>query len=71
MTDYQIGIVKWFDPEKGHGCIAGEHGKDIYVHYSAVVCEESECSLEEGNKVKYTVIKGPKGPQAQEVIVMN
>ena len=71
MTDYETGIVKWFDPEKGHGYIAGEHGEEIYVHYSAVICEESECHLEEGNKVKFKVMKGPKGSQAQEVIVMN
>ncbi|HDH53351.1 MAG TPA: cold-shock protein, partial [Nitrospirae bacterium] len=30
-----------------------------------------ECHLEEGNKVKFKVMKGPKGSQAQEVIVMN
>jgi len=71
MTDYETGIVKWFDPEKGHGYIERDEGGEIYVHYSAVICEESECHLEEGNKVKFTVQQGTKGPQAQNVIVLN
>ncbi len=71
MTDCEIGFVKWFDPEKGYGSIERAKGGEVYVHYSALICEESDCSLEEGNKVKFTLIKGPKGLQAQDVIVMN
>ncbi len=71
MTDYETGIVKWFDPEKGYGFIQRDLGGDIYVHYSAIICEESECHLEESNKVRFTVMKGPKGLQAQDVIVLN
>ena len=71
MTEFQTGIVKWFDPEKGYGYIERDEGGEIYVHYSAVICEESECHLEEGNKVKFRVHPGPKGAQAQDVIVLN
>ncbi len=71
MTDCEIGFVKWFDSEKGFGYIKRERGGEVYVHYSALICEESECSLQEGNKVQFTLIKGPRGLQAQDVIVMN
>lgn len=71
MTNVETGIVKWFDPEKGHGYIERDQGGEVFVHYSALRCEEGDCSLEEGNKVKFTVISAPKGLQAQDVIVMN
>lgn len=71
MTDVETGIVKWFDPQKGYGYIERDKGGEVYVHYSAVICEESECHLEEGNRVEFTIHQAPKGPQAQNVIVLN
>jgi len=71
MTDCETGIVKWFDPGKGFGYIERDQGGEVFVHYSAVICEESDCHLEEGNKVQFTIIQGPRGLQAQDVIVMN
>ncbi len=71
MKRSETGIVKWFDDERGYGYIKRDKGGDVYVHYSAISCDERECSLEKGDKVKYRVVKGPKGPQAQDVIVLN
>ena len=70
MTDCETGIVRWFDDEDGHGLIERDLGGKVYVHYSAIRCDESECSVEEGNKVQFTVAIGPKGLQAQNVIVL-
>ena len=48
-----IGIVKWFNVQKGYGFIQPEDGdKDVFVHISAV--ERSGLgSLNEGQKLSY------------------
>lgn len=67
----ETGIVKWFDDNKGFGVIARDKGGEIYVHYSAVLCEGNDCSLKEGHRVKFTIFKSPKGSQAQNVVVVD
>ena len=71
MTEYETGTVTLFDDSDGHGLIKRDFGGEIYFHYSAVKCDESECSLEEGNKVEFTIIEGVKGAQAQNVVVLD
>lgn len=62
-----IGTVKWFSAEKGYGFITpDEGGKDVFVHYSAILAEGYR-SLNEGQKVEYEVVQGQKGPQASNV----
>jgi cold shock protein len=61
------GTVKWFNPDKGFGFIAPDDGTpDVFVHYSAIDSSGYR-SLEENQKVEYTVQQGPKGPQAAQV----
>ena len=60
------GKVKWFDTQKGFGCIEGEDGKDVFVHYSALVMEGFK-NLEENQEVVFEVAQGSKGPQAENV----
>jgi cold shock protein len=61
------GTVKWFNADKGFGFIAPDDGTaDVFVHYSAIDTGGYR-SLEENQKVEYTVNKGPKGPQAAQV----
>jgi CspA family cold shock protein len=61
------GTVKWFNAEKGYGFIAVDGGEaDVFVHYSAIDSTGFR-SLEEGQKVEFTIISGPKGPQADQV----
>jgi CspA family cold shock protein len=61
------GTVKWFNPDKGFGFIAPEDGSsDVFVHYSAIDTGGYR-SLDENQKVEYTVQQGPKGPQATQV----
>jgi len=61
------GTVKWFNADKGFGFIAPDDGNaDVFVHYSAIETSGYR-SLEENQKVEYTVTQGPKGPQAEKV----
>jgi CspA family cold shock protein len=60
------GTVKWFNNSKGYGFISQESGNDVFVHHTAIQGEGYK-SLEEGQKVKFDVVKGPKGEQAANV----
>jgi cold shock protein len=61
------GTVKWFNDSKGYGFITPEDGgKDVFVHHEAIQAEGFR-SLKEGDRVKYDVTQGPKGPQAANV----
>jgi CspA family cold shock protein len=61
------GTVKWFNNAKGYGFIQRESGQDVFVHHSSINAEGFK-SLNEGDTVEFTVAKGPKGLQAQDVV---
>ncbi len=62
----KTGTVKWFNGEKGFGFISVEGEDDVFVHYSAIQSEGYK-SLEEGQKVQFEVVEGPRGFQAANV----
>lgn len=66
MSDRVIGTVKWFNSSKGYGFIAQDNGPDVFVHFSAIQADGYR-SLEEGQKVEFTIEKGQKGMQAASV----
>ncbi|HLB47981.1 MAG: cold-shock protein [Chloroflexota bacterium] len=66
MSDRIQGTVKWFNATKGYGFIEREGGEDVFVHFSAIEAEGYR-KLEEGQRVEFTVEKGPKGLQASAV----
>jgi len=61
------GTVKWFNASKGFGFITQDDGDDIFVHYSAIKTEGYK-TLEEGARVQYEIVDGPKGPAADNVV---
>jgi len=60
------GTVKWFNDEKGFGFIEQENGPDVFAHFSAIAGDGFK-SLAEGQKVKFTITQGQKGPQAENI----
>ena len=69
MSDRETGTVKWFNDSKGFGFIEREQGEDVFVHFSSIRGEGYK-SLDEGQKVEFTLGQGQKGPQAQDVTVV-
>ena len=70
MSEREVGTVKWFNGEKGYGFIARKSGeKDVFVHYSAIIGEGFK-SLKEDQAVEFSVVYCAKGPQAQDVRVI-
>ena len=67
MEDREVGTVKWFNATKGYGFIERENGRDVFVHFSAI-SGSGYRTLEEGQRVEFTVADGEKGPQAQDVV---
>jgi CspA family cold shock protein len=64
------GIVKWFDEKKGYGFITVDGGKDAFVHHSNIEGAGFK-TLAEGQNVTLEVTQGAKGPQAEQVRVVN
>ena len=61
------GKVKWFNAEKGFGFIEREGGEDVFVHFSAIQGDGFK-TLDEGQKVEFDIVEGPRGPQAANVV---
>jgi CspA family cold shock protein len=69
MSEKQQGTVKWFNGSKGYGFIEREDGEDLFVHYNSIISDGYR-TLEEGQRVEFTVVQGEKGLQAQDVVVI-
>lgn len=61
-----VGTVKWFNDAKGFGFIEQDGGKDVFVHHTAINAQGFK-SLQEGARVQFEIVDGPKGPSAANV----
>lgn len=66
MAERETGTVKWFNNSKGYGFIQRDQGEDVFVHFRAIRGEGYR-SLQEGQRVEFTVTQGQKGLQADDV----
>ena len=67
MAVRETGIVKWFNASKGYGFISREGAEDVFVHHSAILMEGFK-TLDEGQRVEFSIEQGPKGLQAVSVV---
>jgi len=58
------GTVKFFNNMKGFGFIAGEDGKEYFVHKTGL---KEGVSLNENDSVEFEVEQGDRGPKAVNV----
>jgi CspA family cold shock protein len=70
MAEQETCIVKWFNSSRGYGFIEREEGGDVFVHYSAIV-GEGDRTLDEGQKVEFTVVGGEKALKRKTWLSLN
>jgi cold shock protein len=65
------GTVKWFNAEKGYGFITQDGGgPDVFAHFSAIQGTGYRM-LEENQRVEFEITQGPKGPQAENLVLIS
>jgi cold shock protein len=69
MSERELGTVKWFNASKGYGFIERDSGGDVFVHHSAIQSEGYR-TLNEGQRVEFSVGQGDKGPRAEDVTLL-
>jgi CspA family cold shock protein len=69
MSNTVNGTVKFFNETKGFGFIEQESGPDVFAHFSAIQSDGFK-TLNEGQKVSFTVTQGQKGPQAENIVAL-
>ena len=58
------GTVKFFNSAKGFGFIAGEDGKEYFVHSTGLV---DGVAISDNDSVEFEVTQGDRGPKAVNV----
>lgn len=67
MSTRITGTVKWFNNAKGFGFITQNEGDDVFVHFRSIRGDGYK-TLDEGQTVEFSLVEGPKGFQAEDVL---
>ena len=75
MSSYSIGVVKWFNTQKGFGFISQEQGPDIFVNFRSLVnsngfLASGRRTLSQGQKVQFKTVRTLRGLHAREVVIL-
>lgn len=60
------GKVAMFHKTKGFGFILSDDGQKVFVHNSKIQSDGFR-ELNEGQRVTFDIVQGPKGPAAENV----
>ena len=63
----KTGSVKWFNDAKGFGFITTDDNEDVFIHHSEIQGEGFK-SLEEDQRVEFTVVKTDNGLNAKGLV---
>ncbi|GAA3969526.1 cold shock domain-containing protein [Allohahella marinimesophila] len=66
----EYGTVKWFNVKKGFGFITLDDGEEIFVHFRSIK-GAGHRHLKPGQEVRFNIVEGEKGPQAEDVSVVS
>ena len=67
VMETKTGSVKWFDDGKGFGFITTDDSEDVFIHHSEIQGGGFK-TLEEDQRVEFTVEKTDKGLQAKGLV---
>ena len=67
VMETKTGSVKWFNDAKGFGFITTDDNEDVFIHHSEIQGEGFK-TLEEDQRVEFTVEETAKGLQAKGLI---
>jgi superfamily II DNA/RNA helicase len=64
-----VGTIKFFSPARGYGFIARPGAEDLFVHHTNISHKgaKATATLTEGQRVRYTIAAGRRGPEAVAV----
>ena len=61
-----VGVITYFNEERGYGFITDDEERSIFVHYSAIKGSGYK-TLKEGERVCFHVKQGDRGLEAMAV----
>tara|TARA_B100001123_G_C14870599_1_gene851801 strand:+ start:472 stop:744 length:273 start_codon:yes stop_codon:yes gene_type:complete len=67
VMETKTGSVKWFNDAKGFGFITTDDNEDVFIHHSEIQGEGFK-TLEEDQRVEFTVEETAKGLQAKGLV---
>ena len=67
VMETKTGSVKWFNDAKGFGFITTDDNEDVFIHHSEIQGEGFK-TLEEDQRVEFTVEETAKGRQAKGLV---
>ncbi len=68
MIDRHIGVVTWFDKDKGYGFIRPESGDDVLVQSCEI--KGVTDTLTTGQRVSFSIVANRKAPEAHDITLL-